>query len=765
MNIVFLIVLFGASVRRVWNCSGLLIIMNFTLSGVAGCSLLSADNCSIARQASEIDGGTGCRVAEKARSALFAGDDFPRLWSGEAERQEPNVDVRDLNQLPVTRTVGYFGTLRVDYTRDDASIRSDVEDIARAKGNAFDPGETVAIHFERATLDFFLNQMMRGALGLAYVAPDDLGGSVTFRTEAPLPKSQVLQVTRDVLGRHGLVMKLVNGIYHIDRADVLNALEQATRQGRDVERRTRIVHVRKGSAAEIAGFVRQLVSENVLLLPSNGGDAIVVKADAADLERVSDMIGAMAGGAIGEDRVAVVPLRNASPEKLASQIQDVYKGRAEGLSIMPLEGQRSLIITTRDPRIMAGVRSLVRELDSTVSDDTAVRIIPLTHLQADDIAQRLGPLMASGNPGDTRSGPANAVDTSPTSQSAAGSPFGALSASRGSPASQRADPSAVAASGDSRSRGAPDSNRPTGRPDTIIGAGPSGGTTRIVPDGRNNTLIVSSTYAVFKRLQDVVKALDVPQAQVVIEATIAEVTITDDLKFGVETYLSGHGFTGRNSAGSSAPSDSGGAGTYANIGFMAAGVSANIVLTALQAVTTVKVISSPYLTVIDKKTARLVIGDQIPFTQSTQTSNSTAGTTVTESTDIKETGVILEVTPQINSDNSLVLTVDQQISTPSDSVATGNKTPIIANRQVKSEILLQSGRTFLLGGIMQERIDKSDSGMPVLSAVPGLGDLLKTQENKATRVELLVMITPRVVRQAGEIEKITRLLRDQAHIH
>gem|GEM_PF-1767939 len=773
---------------------GQLAIVFAIVLALNACSSISADNCSVGRQVAVDKGGAACTIAQNARSTLFGGDDYARLWNGEEARRDANVDVSKVNRPPVAPggapAVGFIGSLRVNFPYDEPSLTPDVQEAQSISKTGFDPNEKVAIKFERATLDFFLKQLLSGALGVDYVAPEDLGGAVTFRTENPLPKSQVLQVVRDILGRRGLVMKNLNGVYQIDRADVVSAIEAASKLGRDNEPNTRIVHVSKGSAGEVAAIVRQLVPEDVSLVPT--GESIVVKASSpTDLNNVSELINSLGKNGVGDDKVAVIELRQASPARIATQLNDFYRARVgaigpDSVTIIPLEAQNAILVGAKDPRIMAGLRQLTQQLDRNSVDEQAVRIIPLTHISAEETAQRLTAIMTGGGQGATPTTGSSAAQTSAarsandfsgaSSSAPANSPFGSLSSTQPSPGSGLSSPagSSATTSSESFSENPAGSfnGRPGGSPNPSsrqvaslnnAGVSAAAASVRFEPDVRNNALMVFSNFATFKKLQDIIKAIDVPQAQVVIEATIAEVDITDDLQFGVQTFLQGKGFSFRNSP-SNSQTDPGNNGSFANIGFSMGNVKANVVLTALQAVTHVKVISSPYLTVLDKKTARLVIGDQIPFAQSTQTSNNSGNTTITENIQTKDTGVVLEVTPKINSDNSVTITIDQQISKPSDSVNTGNKTPVISTRQVKSDILVQSGRTFVLGGIMQERIDKTETGVPGLRAVPLVGDLFKTQQNTSSRVELLVMITPRVVRQSNELEKITRLLRDQLHV-
>ena len=153
-----------------------------------------------------------------------------------------------------------------------------------------------------------------------------------------------------------------------------------------------------------------------------------------------------------------------------------------------------------------------------------------------------------------------------------------------------------------------------------------------------------------------------------------------------------------------------------------------------------------------------MIGDQIPFATRSQSSNNLGNTTVTQEVEILDTGVVLEITPRIHANNSVDLQISQSVSTPSTTVGTGDLTPVISTRDIQSQILVQSGRTILLGGLIQDRDQKTEEGVPKLSRLPVVGDLFKQKTANAQRTELLVMITPRVVRSSSEIENITRLI-------
>jgi general secretion pathway protein D len=287
----------------------------------------------------------------------------------------------------------------------------------------------------------------------------------------------------------------------------------------------------------------------------------------------------------------------------------------------------------------------------------------------------------------------------------------------------------------------------------------------VVADPRNNALLVRSTFEEFERIQRVVTALDVPSAQVVIEATIVEVDISDELAYGVQAFLEGNGVSLRSSSGPGSAADPGGQGFTAVIGGSIGGADASLVLSALQAVTNVRVISSPYVTVVDGATSQLSVGDQIPFVTASQTSSSDGNVGVTQEIETLDVGVILNVTPQIRPDNSVLLEVEQVVSSARQASTTAGDNPVIAQRSVTSQVLVQSGYSVLLGGLITERTDTGEGGVPILRDIPVVGGAFGQTRNVQARSELLIMITPRVVRNSDALSAITEQLRWSTNVN
>jgi general secretion pathway protein D len=752
------------------------------LLSLAGCGNLLADDCSVAKQVAAPGGGASCASAKAERTVLFSGDDYPRLWTGAAPRTAPNVDASALDRPPQPNAggnvapAGYFGTVRANYSQDAPTLATDIAEIRDSGATNFDPEENISINFDHASLNFVLKQLLGGALGVNYIAPDNLGGSVTFHSENPLPKSQVLSVIRDILGRNGLAMIYLNGVYEIGSSDDLKQIQAADQDGAD--KVSRVVRVRKGSAADVVSLAQQLVPTDVSMTATNTDDAILVRASGANIDNAADLVSSLVDDGAGEDKMAIIRVHQAPADVIANQIQAFYQGRlgkSEDLTIVPLVAQQALLVGSHDSRLLDGLRVLVEQLDRITKPEASLRIIQLTYLSASDIVPQLTAIFGGK---DIEPAAAAAKSSSAgTNASSSPSPFGAVPSFNSNSAGTLSGDVGTNSQNLSNPNVSPPPGGSSGSASDGAGAGPhdrgpastpapedGGGDVKFVADTRDNAVMIYSSYEFYQRVKDVLKTIDVPQAQVVIEATIADVTLNDQLQYGVQWFLNSQGLTVRSSQTTST-ADPGTAGGFASIGASLGGISANVLLNALQSITTVKVISSPYLTVVDGKEARLVIGDEIPYTTTTQNSSSNGTSTITNAITTMDTGVILDVTPKILSNDSVDLNIDQEVTQPVDGTTNANNDPTIDTRSVKSDVMAESGHTIVLGGMIQETVDRTENGTPVAQSLPVIGNLFKTKSDTGSRTELLVMITPRVVRQSAQLENVTRLLRDQLHIN
>ncbi|KZL02094.1 Type II secretion system protein D precursor [Pseudovibrio sp. Ad5] len=611
--------------------------------------------------------------------------------------------------------------------------------------------DVVRLNFRGETLEYFIQQTLGGILQVNYVIDEPLEGAVTFQTEKPIAKDQMLSLVRVLLGRNGYILKLIDQIFHIGRPETIQAIEQFSGVGSAGDLKLRILPVRSASPGDAAKVLQAILPAGASAVAVEGSNKIAVRARPEDIGAAEELVNSLYNRDNDKTIVSVLRLQQSSASQVAKQIttlfQQLYPNQVNSpLTVIPLEAQQSLLVAVQSREMLQRVRRITKEVDYNLLDTPKVRIISLKYLPANEIATQLTQILAGEGGSGSVAPPANEQKQKAQNNGSSARKF---------PVS--ATGVSVNPGGDSINNRFNNANKlfddiAETRGAKVAVAKKVG----IVADSRNNALLVNSTYKEFKHIRDVVQALDLPLSQVVIEATIAEVNINDNLSYGVQWYLSKGNFAGgvgTVAEGASRPASAGGALSLNTVGV-------DVVLKALQNITKVKVISSPYLTVLDGRKARLVIGDQVPFASRSQSSSNDGNVTVTNEVDVKDTGIVLQVEPNIRSNNSVLLQIQQEVSNVVQNKTESSLTPTIATRTINSDIVVESGRTILLGGLIQERKEKGESGVPILRKIPVFGELFKDNTtNDTKRTELLVMITPRVVRKQSELQNITQKLR------
>jgi general secretion pathway protein D len=302
---------------------------------------------------------------------------------------------------------------------------------------------------------------------------------------------------------------------------------------------------------------------------------------------------------------------------------------------------------------------------------------------------------------------------------------------------------------------------------------------RITADVTNNAVLVYANQDAQRVVEQTIRQIDRPQRQIAIEATIAEVTLNNQLNYGVQFFLASQkgsisntisGVSNAATVGSGAveaASNAVNAASGALLGRVLPGFnfligsenSPRVILDALHGVTDVKVLSNPSLVVLDNQAATLQVGDQVPFSTGTATVL-TANNTVVNTIDYKNTGIILRVLPRANANGNVVLDIEQEIS----SVAAGSTnslTPTISQRRVKSSIAVTSGQTVLLAGLISESENRQRQGIPILDSIPGVGDAFSHQTTARARTELILFIRPTVIKDGVDAHVIAEEMRSK----
>ena len=629
---------------------------------------------------------------------------------------------------------------------------------------------------------------------------------MTVQTSRPLRRDDVLPTLEQVLRLSGMAIVQNDNVYRVV------PIEEAVRSGSVTPGAasargtvsipspafsTQIVPLRYVSAAEVQRMLQPFVPKGGRVDADTTRNLLIVSGTGQDLTAITDLINTFDVDWLAGMSLGIFPLQNGTPKGVASELETIFAAGSGAplaglLRFVPIDRINSVLVISPQAAYLERVRSWIARLDQDDENTPRIYEYHVQNSRAADLAKVLSQLLSSGHVStvDTQTAPGTtatqigALPTLGSSSSSSGLPsasssMGSLGSSSSSPLSSSpsstlsASPqqsagygAAASAAGQQADNGGANNVPAISAPD-FAGAGSSGGSgddiglpkARVVADEKNNALVIFAKPRDYRMIEDTVRKLDVVPLQVLIEATIAEVTLNDNLQYGVEWFLQGsHNLFNLSN-------DPTGAVNLVNTGFnyvFSAG-NAKVVLNALTSVTHVNVISSPQLLVLDHHVATLQVGDQVPVPVQQSESTITAGAPVINTIAYIDTGVILRVSPRVNTNGLITLDITQQVSQPGATTTSSLNAPTISQRRVDSTITVQDGQTIALGGLITDNKNLGKSGIPVLADIPVVGNLFGTTNNTIARTELLIMLSPRIVHNAYEARSVTEELRSRLH--
>ena len=300
--------------------------------------------------------------------------------------------------------------------------------------------------------------------------------------------------------------------------------------------------------------------------------------------------------------------------------------------------------------------------------------------------------------------------------------------------------------------------------------------TTITADETNNAILVFSTPRNYALIEDALRKLDVPPLQVLIDAVVSEVTLTNNLQYGIQWYLhdgSNSGTLSQSPGNTTSSTDSSGnpitipGSPFPNQilpGFSYVFQHQNNVyatLNALREVTDVHVLSAPKLMVLNNHSATIEVGNQVPISTGSAQSTVSGTAPIVNSIDYRDTGVILKVTPRVNTGGLVLLDIAQEVSSvvPQSQAQSQIASPSFSQRKISTSVAVQDGETIALGGLIQNQVTKTRNRIPLIGDVPYLGNLFGSTGNEVQRTELLVLLTPRVIQAPVDADAITAELK------
>lgn len=602
------------------------------------------------------------------------------------------------------------------------------------------PGPPLHLRFSDAPLTAVVDAVLGDMLGLPHSVDPSLQGAVSIDSGRALSPREAVRLLESVLAGQGASMLRTGdgAIAVVPAAGAARTLGLAApgTPGQAVS----VLPLRHIQADVAQALVAPLVKNGTVTAEPRLG-LLLVSGPAAERLAAAELLRGfdvdwMAGRSVG-----LFPLTQAGPAPVARELQAILgQGGEKGdgsLRVLPVDRLNAVLVIAADAGTLDQAAGWVRRLDGGGADTPRLHVFSLANADAGKVAQLLNRLF--GGAVGTGNGPA-----------APGRPLATLSTPQGNAAGAGGDGAARLSAIAADAGGA--------APSRDDGAGGSSGDgVRIIADPANNAILVHADAAQAEIVGEAVRKLDVAPSQVLIEATIAEVTLNDQLRYGVQSFFRGDGgdvqggFTLNNSTSSLRPT------TQVpgfNLVFSQNG-DPRVVLSALDAVTDVRVVSSPQVVVMDSQVAQLLVGDRVPILTRTAQSVDNPDAPIVSQVDYVNTGVILRVVPRISQSGKVTMEVYQEISNVSGTRNSGNLTPTISQRQITSNVAVDSGQTVVLGGLISEEQQAGRDGIPVLSALPGVGALFGEKRASSVRTELVVFITPRVIRDEREAEAVT----------
>ena len=643
-----------------------------------------------------------------------------------------------------TNTPGGTATTTTPEPRLQPQIYGGRPDMARAPvATAQRGGDGVQLNFEQAELRDVIKVILGDTLRRSYTVDSDVQGTVTLSSTAPMAENDLLAVLETVLRANGATMvETAPDSYRIMPVDAaIGRTQVVPLGGKPVQVRPgygiTIVPLRNISATSAAQFIQPLVASPEDIRIDPGRNAILFSGTGVERQNVLDTLADldvdwMAGKAIG-----LFPLQRANAEAVLPELQAVFApfdptgAEPSLIRFLALSRLNAILAIAGDPKEVREVGEWVTRLDHGQTAGVQFYVYYLKHAAAEEVAKLVNEAFSEGS-----------------SSSQAGPTLASASTGVGG---------APAPTDEGETGLAPAASTPS-----TSSAPPANGPVKVVASKANNSLLIRATPNDYERVEATLARLDTAPWQVLIEASIAEVTLNDQLRYGVQYFLQQNSLAASfTSAAQTAllPNP-----ITPGFNFLFTPGSSAITIDALSRLTSVKILSSPSVVVQDNSEAVLTVGSEVPTQTQQQQSTTAANAPIVNSIEYRNTGVILQVRPRINSNQAVSLEIAQEVSRVDDASTSGANsplTPTFIQRKITSRVNVQSGQTVVLGGLIQDSEERGRDRIPVLGDIPVVGNLFGTTLSRDTRTELIVFLTPRVIRNPEDARDVSEELRSR----
>ena len=626
---------------------------------------------------------------------------------------------------------------------------------AGAAGAMAKAAESGTLSFDKAEISEVAHQIFGDHLQLNYILDPNIKGLINLHMEGEFTRDQLLQMVIRAFQEANVEVTFKDGIYYIKPMTGpnrnLDMADPTAKGGKDsatpviVVYRPRFVQAQQGM-----NIIKSFLTPGRANFSDQTTNTLVFVDTPQNAKSVLELLKAIDINLLDEIGMEIVPLKTLTPAEAVKTMTTVmgqlgvFRGSTlkDNLVLVPLEHYRGVLIFAQDQAVMEIAKQWLTAIDVRGMEmGEQINVYQIENAMARDISDILGQIFGKEKKKAATLKNRLSSTTADISSSA--------SAASGVAPPAQASPLVAASAASS----------PAEVIDTVL-TGPLS----IIPDENNNALVIRSNPRDYATVKKVIQKLDLTPRAVLIEVVVAEVRLTNSLQYGVEWFLRGRNmgqgtnrFTGMLSGSNSlGPFDV----NSASLGNMAStvmtgGLTGYIGTDGIQGLvslldqnTDVNILSTPSLLALDNTLASITVGGREPTVTQQQQSTTAQPSNIVNSIQYQETGLVLRVIPHISSTGVVRLEVEQKIKDINDVLlkTVNLNTPRFTERQISTTLVAEDGRTVILGGLISASKTKSVDGIPILGQIPILGFFFAKNSKDVEKTELLISITPHIVK-------------------
>lgn len=583
-------------------------------------------------------------------------------------------------------------------------------------------GEKYELNFQDADIKGVVDAVMGDILKLNYVVKPEIQGRITLRTGKPVDQEALFSALEAALHSLSIAIISENGVYQVVPLEMASKFVKGTsmvsagglRPGYGIE----IFPLTYIDAVEMQRIVESFVPKGTLLQVNEQYRLLLVTGTSQERASVRQAVESFDKDWLEGKNLALYHLEQLDAEQLVTELRQVFQPPMNFLGgrvrLIPIPRIKTILGVAEDRVDLENAEDWIRRLDKTKSTGKRLFVYNVQHGVAKDLVIALRQVLEGIVEGkSTEAKPGTEI--------------------------------LMAASSDTATTLAP----------AITANASNSEASSLVAVEESNSIIFYGEDERFSVIQDALKTIDVFPRQVMIEAILAEVVLNDSLRYGVQwSYDSGNNKVTLSSIDTGAV-----ASQFPGFSYVYSGLAdVRLVLNALAEKTDVRVLSAPKLSVLNNQKASLQVGDQVPVVTQISQSTLTPGAPIVNSIQMRDTGVILEITPRVSDNGNVTLFVTQEVSDVTQTRSSGIDSPTIQRRRIQTVVSTRDGNTVALGGLIRENGSKGNSGVPLLKDIPLLGNLFRTNTSDMRRSELIILLVPHVMRNQDETQGVVDAL-------